>query len=132
MVSGYRHVKVWTRGVDSKFFDPCHRDIGWRQRLTEGESDKRLLLYVGRLSPEKRVDWLVPVLDALPDVRLAIVGDGPSRPCLERQFARHAVHFTGYLSGKDLAAAIDLSWQQWFVLQSHPFFATERSLLKIH
>ena len=27
---------------------------------------------------------------------------------------------------------IDLSWQQWFVLQQHPFFATERSLLKIH
>ena len=105
MVSGYRRVQVWTRGVDSKFFDPCHRDIGWRQRLTEGETDKRLLLYVGRLSPEKRVDWLAPVLDALPDVRLAIVGDGPSRPCLERQFARRAVHFTGYLSGKDLAAA---------------------------
>ncbi len=105
MAQGYRHVQVWTRGVDSNLFDPRCRDVGWRQRLSEGEPDKTLLLYVGRLSPEKRVDWLAPVLDALPDARLAIVGDGPARSQLERQFANRAVHFTGYLSGLDLAAA---------------------------
>lgn len=102
---GYQRVQVWTRGVDSHLFDPRHLDIQWRQRLTEGEPDKPLLLYVGRLSPEKRVDWLAPILDALPEVRLAVVGDGPARPQLERQFGRRAVHFTGYLSGADLAAA---------------------------
>ena len=105
LAHGYRRVQVWTRGVDSHLFDPRHRDAHWRQRLTGGEADKPLLLYVGRLSPEKRVDWLVPVLDALPDARLAVVGDGPARPQLERQFGRRAVHFTGYLSGTDLAAA---------------------------
>jgi glycosyltransferase involved in cell wall biosynthesis len=50
------------------------------------------------------------VLDALPQVCLAIVGDGPLRPALEAQFAetqRDASRtvFTGYLRGDDLAAA---------------------------
>ena len=34
----------------------------------------------GRLAPEKRVDWLAPLLQALPGVRLALVGDGPQDP----------------------------------------------------
>lgn len=102
---GYRHVHVWSRGVDGERFHPGRRSLEWRQRLTAGEIDRPLLLYVGRLSPEKRVDWLLPVLDALPEVRLAIVGDGPARPQLERLFAHRRVHFTGYLGGLDLAAA---------------------------
>lgn len=105
VAQGYQRVQVWSRGVDSERFHPGHRSQAWRMRLTEGEIDRPLLLYVGRLSPEKRVDWLLPVLDALPHVRLAIVGDGPARPQLERLFTHHRVHFTGYLSGLDLAAA---------------------------
>ena len=105
IAQGYQRVHVWSRGVDSERFHPGRRSQEWRMRLTEGEIDRPLLLYVGRLSPEKRVDWLLPVLDALPHVRLAIVGDGPARPQLERLFARRRVHFTGYLSGLDLAAA---------------------------
>jgi glycosyltransferase involved in cell wall biosynthesis len=105
VANGYHSVHVWSRGVDSELFHPQRHSLEWRQRLTDGEIDKPLLLYVGRLSPEKRVDWLAPVLRQLPDVRLAIVGDGPARPYLERQFADCAVHFTGYLRHTDLAAA---------------------------
>ncbi|MFN3332882.1 MAG: glycosyltransferase family 4 protein [Caldilinea sp.] len=105
VAQGYRHVHVWSRGVDNQLFHPDRRSGEWRRRLSEGEADKPLLLYVGRLSPEKRVDWLAPVLDALPGARLAIVGDGPVRPQLEHLFAHRPVHFAGYLRHTDLAAA---------------------------
>src|SRR5207253_10560972 len=46
------------------------------------------LLYVGRLEANKRVGWLLPLVDALlprcPDLTLRLVGDGPMRADLER------------------------------------------------
>jgi len=51
------------------------------------------------------VDWLRPVLEALPQVRLAIVGDGPSRAQLENLFAGTPTVFTGYLDGVALSRA---------------------------
>ncbi len=107
---GFERVSVWSRGVDTEQFHPRRRSMEWRTRLTDGHPDAPLLLYVGRLAVEKRIEWLRPVLDTLPHVRLAIVGDGPLRPTLEAQFAgtqRDASRtvFTGYLRGDDLAAA---------------------------
>lgn len=103
--SGYRRVQVWKRGVDTEQFSPQRRAVAWRQKLSGGHPDAPLLLYVGRLSPEKRIEWLRPVLDALAQARLAIVGDGPSRSSLERLFAGTPTTFAGYLRGDDLAAA---------------------------
>jgi glycosyltransferase involved in cell wall biosynthesis len=102
---GYKQLQVWGRGVDSQRFHPARRTDDWRRRLSGGESERPLLLYVGRLSLEKRVDWLQPLLHAVPAARLAIVGDGPLRPTLEQTFAGLPVCFTGYLTGGDLAAA---------------------------
>ncbi len=102
---GFERVGVWSRGVDTKQFHPARRGAAWRTRLTDGHPDAPLLLYVGRLAIEKRVEWLRPVLEALPQVRLAIVGDGPLRAALEAQFAGTPTVFTGYLRGDDLAAA---------------------------
>lgn len=96
---------VWTRGVDTARFCPERRSYFWRQRLTGGQPDAPLLLYVGRLSLEKRVDWLRPLLDRFPQARLAIVGDGPARARLEALFAGTPTHFTGYLRGLELAQA---------------------------
>jgi glycosyltransferase involved in cell wall biosynthesis len=102
---GFQRVKVWSRGVDTGQFHPGHRSAEWRGRLSGGHPDAPLLLFVSRLSPEKRVEWLHPVLNALPGARLAIVGDGPLRPALERTFADTPTVFTGYLHGRDLASA---------------------------
>ncbi len=101
----FPRLRVWTRGVDTEQFSPAWRSLAWRQRLTNGHTDAPLLLYVGRLSPEKRVEWLRPLLDHFPQVRLAIVGDGPAREKLQRLFAGTATHFTGYLRGQELAHA---------------------------
>lgn len=108
---GFQRVKVWSRGVDAERFHPRRRSLAWRQRLTNNQPDAPLLLFAGRLAPEKRIDWLRPVLDAIPQARLAIVGDGPSRPSLEKLFDDGRTVFTGYLRGENLAdayAAADL------------------------
>lgn len=102
---GFRRVKVWSRGVNAERFHPRQRDAAWRRRLTGGHPDAPLLLFAGRLAPEKRIDWLRPVLDTIPRARLAIVGDGPGRPALERIFSDGRTVFTGYLRGDDLARA---------------------------
>lgn len=101
---GFQRVRLWGRGVDANRFNPARRDPVWRARLSGGHPDAPLLLYVGRLAAEKRVDWLRPALDAIPQARLALVGDGPMRRELERLFPERTV-FAGYLRGDDLARA---------------------------
>jgi len=102
---GFRNLRVWGRGVDVERFHPRHADPQWRARLSGGRPDAPVILTVSRLSPEKRVSMLRPLADALPQARLAIVGDGPIRQMLEYQFAGTPTVFTGYLHGADLAAA---------------------------
>jgi len=77
-----------------------------RERLLNGHSDTdKLLLYIGRLSAEKQIERIRPVLDALPEARLALVGDGPYRQQLEKIFAGTPTHCVGYLAGEELASA---------------------------
>jgi glycosyltransferase involved in cell wall biosynthesis len=73
--------------------------------LSGGELDKPLLLYVGRLSAEKEVTRLRDVIRAVPEARLAIVGDGPVRHELEKHFEGTPTVFTGYMRGEMLASA---------------------------
>ena len=102
---GIERVALWPGGVDADLFHPSRRSASMRRRLTEGDSDKPLLVYVGRLSAEKNVESLRPVLHAYPEARLALVGDGPHRTKLEKHFAGLPVHFSGYLYREELAAA---------------------------
>ncbi len=103
--SGYPNVKMWTRGIDGDRFNPSHYNPAMREHLSNGNTHAPLLLYVGRLSREKRVETLRPILDAIPSASLAIVGDGPQRPELEAQFAGTRTKFTGYLYNQELAQA---------------------------
>ncbi len=102
--NGFRRLRLWGRGVDTERFHPRWRSEAWRASLGV-EPDERVLLYVGRLAPEKRVDLLADALSALPGTRLVLVGDGPARPQLERRLRGTRAHFTGYLRGDDLAIA---------------------------
>jgi glycosyltransferase involved in cell wall biosynthesis len=102
---GVREVGLWRGGVDTERFHPRHRSLAVRSALTDGRPDAPLVLYVGRLAPEKSVETLAWVLDANPGARLALVGDGPARPRLERVFRDQPVHFAGFLHGDALSAA---------------------------
>lgn len=98
-------VAVWQKGVDTELFRPSLRSDKMRDRLTQGHPEAPLLIYIGRLSAEKEIDRIKPVLDSIPDARLALVGDGPHREELEKHFAGTRTHFVGYLEGKELGSA---------------------------
>lgn len=102
---GIEPVALWPGAVDTEMFRPCRRSGAMRARLTEGNPESPLLLYVGRLSSEKNLESLRPVLEAHPGTRLALVGDGPQRPSLEKHFAGLPVHFAGFLYQQELASA---------------------------
>jgi len=102
---GFKNVQLWKKGVNVELFDPAHRNSRMRDRLTGGQAEKRLLLYVGRLAAEKEIERVRDVLHASDDTVLAIVGDGPHRAALEAYFAGTRTTFTGFLHGEELAQA---------------------------
>lgn len=102
---GIRRVALWPGGVDTARFHPDRRSEAMRARLTGGRPESPLLVYVGRLSAEKDIERLKPILEGLPGARLALIGDGPNRKALEGQFAGLPVYMAGFLRGEELAAA---------------------------
>ena len=102
---GIERLALWPGGADADRFHPSRRSVAMRARLSGGHPESPLLLYVGRLSAEKSIERLRPMLEALPDARLALVGDGPHRKTLEHHFAGLPVHMAGFLHGDELAAA---------------------------
>lgn len=101
----FPRVEVWGRGVDTELFQPARRSDAMRRRLSGGQPERPLALFVGRLAREKNVAALGEVLRSAPAVRLAVVGDGPARPELEAALGTESVVFTGYLRGQELASA---------------------------
>jgi alpha-1,6-mannosyltransferase len=73
-------------GVDTKTFCPAPPDVDLRARL-DLPQDRRILLYVGRLSPEKNIEMLLAAFEHLHErhpnrYHLVVVGDGPLRRVL--------------------------------------------------
>jgi len=102
---GFQRLLLVARGVDTRRFDPERRSEALRTAW--GASPRSLVvLYVGRLAPEKNLATLVAAFAAVrataPHARLVLVGDGPSREQLAAQLP-DAV-FAGTRSGDDLAA----------------------------
>jgi len=102
---GIERTALWQRGVDTEMFQPHLASRKMRDRLSQGHPDAPLLLYVGRLSAEKEIENIKPVLESIPNARLALVGDGPNRQALQAHFAGTNTNFVGYLQGLELAAA---------------------------
>ena len=103
---GIRRTALWQRGVDTDTFKPEFRSEEMRKKLLGDYPDKgSLLIYVGRLSAEKQIERIKPVLEAIPNACLALVGDGPYRNQLEKIFENPKANFIGYLSGNELASA---------------------------
>ncbi|KGX92017.1 glycosyl transferase [Pontibacillus halophilus JSM 076056 = DSM 19796] len=101
----FHNMHIWERGVDLDRFGPDQYSHEMRNRLSGGEPNKKLLLFVGRLASEKEVYKIKPLLERDPNVRLAIVGDGPERESLELLFKGTNTVFTGFLHGKELGEA---------------------------
>lgn len=105
---GVRHLKLWQRGVDVERFRP--RPFRERDTDASGAPDSSgraalpTALYVGRIAHEKGLSRLLPLARS-GTVRLVLVGDGPGRAAIEREFAGTGTIFTGTLVGDELTAA---------------------------
>jgi glycosyltransferase involved in cell wall biosynthesis len=101
---GFERLVLWSRGVDAGLFSPRTRSARMRARLGAANGEI-LVVYVGRLAREKKLDRLASALRRIDGVRAAIVGDGPDRARLEQVFDDLPVTFTGTLRGEELASA---------------------------
>lgn len=103
-------VAVWQKGIDTDRFNPLFRSDTMRERMTGGRRDCFLVVYIGRLASEKRLQQLRDILERLPKARLCLVGTGPQHEDLEKYFAeskscRDRTVFLGQLSGRELSEA---------------------------
>jgi 1,2-diacylglycerol 3-alpha-glucosyltransferase/glucuronosyltransferase len=88
---GFRNVKIWPRGVDAQLFRP--------RPQAARDWPRPIFLTVGRLAVEKNLEAFL-ALD-LPGSKL-VVGDGPARARLERQYPQAV--FLGAHAGEALAS----------------------------
>ncbi|TRZ67962.1 MAG: glycosyltransferase family 1 protein [Rhodocyclaceae bacterium] len=102
---GYRNLAVVSRGVDIDLFNPGRRSIALRA-IWGVAPDSLVVIYVGRLAPEKNLPVVLDAFAAIrakrPDARLLLVGDGPMRGSLQTS-CPDAI-FAGMRTGNDLAA----------------------------
>ncbi|MEM8678058.1 MAG: glycosyltransferase [Planctomycetota bacterium] len=76
--------------------------------LTERKTPPRRVAYIGRLSPEKRIDLLLAAARALPQFQFTIAGDGPLRDEVARE-ARAAdnVDYRGWVNREEVLRILD-------------------------
>jgi len=87
---GFANLATWRRGVDTEIFKPYPKDFLALPRP--------IAAYVGRVAVEKNIDAFLRMDWAGSKI---IIGDGPERARLERQYP--GAIFSGYRYGEDLA-----------------------------
>lgn len=86
-----RRLQLWRKGVDTRLFCPDQ---------SRARPQQPVFLFVGRIAPEKNLQAFLE-LDLPGEKR--VVGDGPQREMLQRQYPQ--VRFLGYRHGQALAEA---------------------------
>jgi glycosyltransferase involved in cell wall biosynthesis len=110
---GFERLCIWTRGVDTTLFHASRRSLALRDKWLGTRTDLEeteqpvILLYVGRISWEKNLHLLIQAYRGMDHqhCHLVMVGNGPAFAEVQSQLQGLPVTFTGYLTGKDLAAA---------------------------
>lgn len=96
-------------GIDLSQFKAAKNPGSFRSRLGL-KSDAPILLSVGRVDPEKRLDFLIDAFarlsDRIPDAHLVFAGDGSARKKLEAHAANtnvnDRIHFLGMVNRAEL------------------------------
>jgi len=104
--------RVLPAGVDTARFTPTRRNRTiWKELGLSMASDSAVALYVGRISEEKNIAFLVDVWTRVHrratllggHIHLVVVGDGPARAAMQRQLTQCDAHFPGERFGDELA-----------------------------
>jgi glycosyltransferase involved in cell wall biosynthesis len=101
---GFSNLEIWSRGVDCQLFHPQFDSEIMKRKYRINA--KHVLVYVGRLAPEKELHVLMEIARHLPQrikeqVHWLIVGDGPMKEELIKTSPEN-MSFTGYLTGESL------------------------------
>ncbi|MBL8063948.1 MAG: glycosyltransferase [Anaerolineales bacterium] len=102
-------ITVIPNGIDLSMFKSAQRPGALRNRLGLGP-DAQILLTVGRMDPEKRLEFIVEAFDLLservPNAHLVFAGDGSARKSVEEKAnatrARGRIHFLGMVNRTEL------------------------------
>jgi glycosyltransferase involved in cell wall biosynthesis len=108
-------VFVNPRGVNSTLYTDTRKNSEFRQMMLAEAGfpvDAKILLYAGRLSPEKNIQLLPSIMrlfanDKINDFRLLIAGDGPKKEFLQKELERQApgkFRFLGHITDKEKLA----------------------------
>jgi len=101
---GLKNVNVLGRGVDSRLFSPERRSSALRRMWRASDNDL-VVLYVGRVAPEKNLGLAIESYRAMQQVnntvKFVVVGDGPLRATLQKKHPD--LIFCGVHKGEELA-----------------------------
>jgi glycosyltransferase involved in cell wall biosynthesis len=101
---GYERLAVVGRGIDTALFNPSRRSQELRDSWG-ADDDTPVVIYVGRLAPEKNLQLFIEAAQAFravnPRTRVVLVGNGPDANAL--QLAHPDFIFAGMRTGYDLA-----------------------------
>jgi glycosyltransferase involved in cell wall biosynthesis len=101
-----RGIFVRGMGVDLAAFDPAKRSERLRQELLRGSGAQHLVLYAGRLVPEKNLQLLFSTADLLaPNCRLVVAGEGMERARWESKYGA-SVSFCGHIADRESLARL--------------------------
>lgn len=114
LVSLKERIFICPRGVDASLFTPTRRSEVSRKAMLERANVPEgafVLLYAGRISPEKNIPLLSEMMtelnkDASRDYRLLVAGDGPLSDWLVKQGEQHfpdRLRMLGHLDKETLA-----------------------------
>ena len=104
------HVYSWDAGCDTVRFHPAKADAKVKAQYAGGRTDLPLVIFVGRMAPEKQVELIPAMIEAVnlpgqpPICRFALIGGGPSADFIRAATAgRDDVVMPGIVRGEDLA-----------------------------
>ena len=127
------HIEIVPNGVELQCF---HRVTGPSKRNEHGfKPEDILLVYVGRLGPEKNLGFLIRafagVAQTLDNVHLIIIGGGPAEEALKHQVAQTSasdrIHFMGIVEYEQLPAYLAMcdAFATASVSEVHPLSVIE-------
>lgn len=104
-----RNIHVVPNGIDLSSFQTAKNPGSIRRKLGI-KPDAPILLTVGRMDPEKRLDFIVDAFVRIaghnPDVHLVFAGDGSARKSIESQAlgtkVKDRIHFLGMVARAEL------------------------------
>ncbi|CAK9065888.1 unnamed protein product [Durusdinium trenchii] len=111
--AGHSNIRFWSTGCDLDFFHPSKKDASVRESFSNGRPDLPLVVFVGRMSPEKQVDKIADLVKeanppGAPELcRFAIIGHGDSWESIHQEIGhRPDVNMPGVVTGEKLASLV--------------------------